>query len=77
MTDKHPALNLQEVPMNELSLCAMCKVRGVCGKGVDRSSPAIKYRNAVDKLTSTVSWPSIPGKFCYFCEKKHDGLIKL
>jgi hypothetical protein len=31
----------------------------------------------VDKLTSTVSWPSIPGKYCYFCEKKHDGLIKL
>ena len=70
-------LDVKEALMNELLLCAMCKVRVVYGRGVDRSSPAVKYRNAVDKLTSTVSWPSIPGKYCYFCEKKHDGLIKL
>jgi hypothetical protein len=70
-------LELREVLMNELYLCAMCKVRDVWGKGIDRSRPAVRYRNPVDKLTSTVSWPSIPGKYCYFCEKKHDGLIKL
>lgn len=63
--------------MNEHYVCAMCKVRGVCQKGVDRSSPAIKYKNPVDKLTSTVSWPSVPGKYCYFCDKKMSGLIKL
>jgi len=63
--------------MSELSMCTMCKVRDVWGKGVDRSGPAKKFKNPVDKLTSTVSWPSIPGKYCYFCEKKHDGLIRL
>jgi hypothetical protein len=62
---------------NELSLCAMCKVREVSGREIDRSSPAVAYRNPVDKLTSTISWPTIPGKHCYFCDKKHRGLIKL
>jgi hypothetical protein len=62
---------------DESFLCAMCKVRDVCGKGIDRSHPAISYRNPVDKLTSTVSWPTIAGKYCYFCDKKHHGLIKL
>ncbi len=63
--------------MNELHLCVMCKVRNVCGKGVDRSRPAVKYTNPTDKLTSTVSWSTIAGKHCYFCDKKHNGLIKL
>jgi len=63
--------------MNEHYLCALCKVRDVCQKAVDRSNPAITHKNPVDKLTSTVSWPSISGKYCYFCDKKHDGLIKL
>ena len=58
-------------------LCAMCKVRHVYGKGVDRSKPAVKYMNPVDKLTSTVSWPTVWSKYCYFCDKKNDGLIKL
>jgi len=71
------ALELKEVPMNEHHVCAVCKVRAVCQKGVDRSSPAVKYRNPVDKLTSTVSWPSIQGKYCYFCDKKMSGLIRL
>jgi hypothetical protein len=62
---------------DELSLCAMCKVREVCAKGVDRSRPAIAYINPVDKLTSTVSWPTIPGRYCYFCDKKNSGLIRL
>lgn len=62
---------------DEFSLCVMCKVREVCGKGIDRSNPAVAYRNSVDKLTSTVSWPTIAGKYCYFCDKKHHGLIKL
>jgi len=58
-------------------LCAMCKLRGVRGKGVDRSKPAVHYKNPTDKLTSTVSWPTIDGKYCYFCDKKNDGFIKL
>jgi len=62
---------------NELGLCDMCNVRDVCIKGIDRSSPAVVYKNPLDKLTSTVSWPTIPGKYCYFCDKKHQGLIKL
>ena len=62
---------------NMENLCAMCKVRRVCGKGVDRSKPAVKYMNPVDKLTSTVSWPIVFSKYCYFCDKKHNGLIKL
>jgi hypothetical protein len=62
---------------SEVYLCAMCKVREVCGKGIDRSSAAAVYMNPVDKLTSTVSWPTIMGKYCYFCDKKHNGLIRL
>lgn len=58
-------------------LCAMCKVRSVYGKGVDKSKPAVKQMNQVDKLTSTVSWPIVFSKYCYFCDKKHNGLIKL
>ena len=62
---------------NELGLYTMCNVRDVCGKGIDRSSPAVVYKNPLDKLTSTVSWPTIPGTYCYFCDKKHQGLTKL
>lgn len=62
---------------SEMSMCVMCKVREVCGKGIDRSHPAVVYTNPVDKLTSTASWPTIPGKYCYFCDKKHNGLIRL
>ena len=62
--------------MDEVVLCAMCKVRGVCGKGVDRSGAAKAYSNPVDKLTSTVSWPTIWSKYCYFCDKKNSGLIR-
>ncbi len=36
-------------------LCVMCKLRGVFGKGVDKSRPAVTYKNPVDKLTSTIS----------------------
>jgi len=54
----------------------MCKVRGVCGKGVDRSAAAKAYSNPVDKLTSTVSWPTVWSKYCYFCDKKNSGLIR-
>jgi len=57
-------------------LCAMCQVRYVCAKGVDRSRPAVKRMNPVDKLTSTVSWPTVFSKYCYFCDKKNDGLIR-
>ena len=63
--------------MSQGYLCEMCKQRDVCGKGVDRSKPAEKYKNPVDKLTSTVSWPTIWSKYCYFCGKKSDGLIRL
>jgi hypothetical protein len=66
----------EEAVMSEVVLCAMCKVRGVCGKGVDRSAAAKAYSNPVDKLTSTVSWPTIWSKYCYFCEKKNSGLIR-
>ena len=66
----------EETTMNEVVLCAMCKVRGVCGKGVDRSAVAKAYSNPVDKLTSTVSWPTIWSKYCYFCDKKNSGLIR-
>jgi hypothetical protein len=66
----------EEADMSEVVLCAMCKVRGVCGKGVDRSGAAKAYSNPVDKLTSTVSWPTIWSKFCYFCDKKNSGLIR-
>ena len=59
------------------NLCAMCNRRGVYGKGVDRSKQAIKYMNPKDKLTSTVSWPTVFSKYCYFCDKKNAGLIKL
>ena len=58
-------------------LCEMCHVRGVWGKGVDRSKSSVNYKNPADKLTSTVSWPTVFSKYCYFCDKKHDGLIKL
>ncbi len=44
-------------------LCEMCKVRGVCGKAIDKSKPAVKYQNRVDKLTSTVSWPTVYGRY--------------
>ena len=63
--------------MNEKYLCTMCKVREVCGKGVDRSNPPEKYKNPVDKLTSTVSWATEWSKYCYFCGKKSSGLIRL
>jgi hypothetical protein len=66
----------EETIMDEVVLCAMCKVRGVCGKGVDRSAQAKAYSNPVDKLTSTVSWPTIWSKYCYFCDKKSSGLIR-
>ena len=58
-------------------LCAMCQRRDVYAKGIDRSRPAVKYKNPVDKLTSTVSWPSVFSKYCYFCDKKNAGLIRL
>lgn len=58
-------------------LCVMCQVRDVFGKKVDRSKPSINYKNPVDKLTSTVCWPIVFSKYCYFCGKKNDGLIKL
>ena len=58
-------------------LCAMCHLRGVFGKGVDKSRPAVTYKNPVDKLTSTISWPTLFGNYCYFCYKKNDGLIRL
>ena len=58
-------------------LCVMCERRDVFGKGVDKSSPAVKYKNPVDKLTSTVSWPTVYSKYCYFCDKKNAGLIRL
>jgi hypothetical protein len=57
-------------------LCAMCGAREVYGKGADRSKPAETYKNPVDKLTSTVSWPTVWDKYCYFCGKKSNGLIK-
>jgi hypothetical protein len=63
--------------MSEFHLCMMCKVREVCGKGIDRSRPAQTHMNPTDKLTSTVSWPTVWGKYCYFCEKKSQGLIRL
>jgi hypothetical protein len=66
----------EEAVMSEIVLCAMCKVRGVCGKGVDRSGVAKTYSNPVDKLTSTVSWPTVWSKYCYFCDKKNSGLIR-
>ena len=55
---------------------AMCHARFVFGKGVDRSKPAVKYMNPADKLTSTISWPIVFSKYCYFCDKKNNGLIK-
>ena len=58
-------------------LCAMCQVRAVYGKGVDRSRPAVKYMNPLDKLTSAVSWPTVFSKYCYFCDKKNNGLIRI
>ena len=67
----------EETIMDEVVLCAMCKVRGVCGKGVDRSAAAKAYSNPVDKLTSTVSWPTTWSKYCYFCDKKNSGLIRV
>jgi len=58
-------------------LCAMCQMRDIYGEGVDKSKPTLKYQNPVDKLTSTVSWPALWSKYCYFCRKKHNGLIRL
>ena len=57
-------------------LCVMCKAAHVFGKGVDRSKPTEKFMNSVDKLTSTVSWPTVWSKYCYLCGKKNDGLVK-
>ena len=59
------------------NMCVMCKVRAVYTKGVDKSKPAVTYRNPVDKLTSRVSWPGILSKYCFFCDKKNEGLIRL
>ena len=58
------------------TLCAMCQERSVCGEKVDKSKPAVRYINPVDKLTSVISWPTVPGKYCYYCEKKKTGLIR-
>ena len=58
-------------------ICAMCKTSRVFGKEVDRSKPTVKYMNPVDKLTSTISWPTVCSKYCYFCDKKNSGLIRL
>jgi len=58
-------------------LCEICKVRTVCAKTIDKSQPAVRYQNHLDKLTSTVSWPTVYGRYCFFCDKKHDGLIRL
>jgi hypothetical protein len=58
------------------NVCAMCHVRFVFGKSVDRSKPAVKYMNPTDKLTSTISWPIVFSKYCYFCDKKSNGLIR-
>jgi hypothetical protein len=57
-------------------LCAMCQERSVYGEKVDKSKPAVRYINPVDKLTSIISWPTVPGKYCYYCEKKQTGLIR-
>jgi hypothetical protein len=57
-------------------LCAMCHAQPIFGKTVDRSRPTKRYMNPKDKLTSTVSWPAVWGKYCYFCDKKKTGLIK-
>lgn len=59
------------------TMCAMCGLRGVVGKGVDKSRPPEKYMNKTDKLTSTISWRTVWSKYCYFCGKKSEGLIKL
>ena len=56
-------------------LCAKCKTEHVFGIGVDKSKPAETYKNPKDKLTSTVSWPALWSKYCYFCGKKDAGLI--
>ena len=61
----------------DIHLCAMCAGQHVLGKGVDRSKPSKKHKNPVDKLTSTVSWPTVWSPYCYFCGKKKDGLIRL
>jgi hypothetical protein len=60
-----------------VKLCEMCKLRAVFGYEVDKSKPAVKYMNPVDKLTSTVSWPTVYSRYCYFCHKKNNGLIRL
>jgi hypothetical protein len=62
--------------MDQSYVCAMCGRRHVCGKGVDKSKPARRYMNPVDKLTSTISWSTVWSQYCYFCDKKHTGLIK-
>jgi hypothetical protein len=62
--------------MSQASVCVSCETRPVCGKGVDRSKPALRYKNPKDKLTSTISWPTVWSKYCYFCGKKKDGLIR-
>lgn len=62
--------------MSQAYVCASCETRHVYGKGVDRSKPAQRYKNPKDKLTSTISWPTVWSKYCYFCDKKKAGLIK-
>jgi hypothetical protein len=62
--------------MSKSNVCAMCETRHVCGKGVDKSKPSQRYINPKDKLTSTISWPTAWSKYCYFCDKKHNGLIR-
>ena len=62
--------------MSQVYVCARCETRHVWGKGVDRSKPALRYTNPKDKLTSTISWPTVWSKYCYFCDKKQTGLIK-
>jgi hypothetical protein len=58
-------------------MCEMCKNQHVFGKRVDRSKPTETSKNPSDKLTSTVDWPIEWSKFCYFCGKKHEGLIRI
>jgi hypothetical protein len=41
--------------MSQSYVCAKCETRHVWGKGVDKSKPAQRYKNPVDKLTSTIS----------------------
>jgi len=62
--------------MSQSYVCTRCETRHVWGKGLDKSEPSQRYKNPVDKLTSTISWSTAWSKYCYFCDKKHTGLIK-